>query len=105
MSPVQQALTYKYPRVFWIMCLGAMSFFLSFNIILPELAQELRSKGGAAYVGWIIPAFSFSALIARPFSGWITDNLGRRWAMIGGCLFCIIAGCFYPLVTLSLIHI
>lgn len=102
MSPVQQALTYKYPRVFWIMCLGAMSFFLSFNIILPELAQELRSKGGAAYVGWIIPAFSFSALIARPFSGWITDNLGRRWAMIGGCLFCIIAGCFYPLVTTAM---
>lgn len=81
------------------MCVGAMSFFLSFNLILPELASELRNRGGAAYVGWIIPAFSFSALIARPFSGWITDNMGRRWAMIGGCFFCIVAGCFYPWVT------
>lgn len=81
------------------MCMGAMSFFLSFNLILPELNAELRSRGGADWVGWIIPAFSFSALIARPFSGWITDNLGRRVAMIGGCLFCIIAGCFYPWVT------
>ena len=81
------------------MCLGAMSFFLSFNLILPELSSELRSRGGAAYVGWIIPAFSISAVVARPFSGWITDNLGRRWAMIGGCLFCIIAGCFYPWVS------
>lgn len=79
--------------------MGAMSFFLSFNLILPELNAELRSRGGADWVGWIIPAFSFSALIARPFSGWITDNLGRRVAMIGGCLFCIIAGCFYPWVT------
>ena len=79
--------------------MGAMSFFLSFNLILPELNAELRSRGGAEWVGWIIPAFSFSALIARPFSGWITDNLGRRVAMIGGCLFCIIAGCFYPWVT------
>ncbi|MFM6952356.1 MAG: MFS transporter [Bacteroidota bacterium] len=75
-----------------------MSFFLSFNLILPELNAELRSRGGADYVGWIIPAFSFSALIARPFSGWITDNLGRKVAMIGGCLFCIVAGCFYPWV-------
>ena len=81
------------------MCMGAMSFFLSFNLILPELNAELRSRGGTDWVGWIIPAFSFSALIARPFSGWITDNLGRRVAMIGGCLFCIIAGCFYPWVT------
>lgn len=92
------AIAYKYPKSFWIMCLGAMSFFLSFNLILPELNAELRSRGGADYVGWIIPAFSFSALIARPFSGWITDNLGRKVAMIGGCLFCIVAGCFYPWV-------
>ncbi|MFM7639486.1 MAG: MFS transporter [Bacteroidota bacterium] len=75
-----------------------MSFFLSFNLILPELNAELRSRGGADYVGWLIPAFSFSALIARPFSGWITDNLGRKVAMIGGCMFCIVAGCFYPWV-------
>ena len=87
----------KFPKSFWIMCLGAMSFFLSFNLILPELNAELRARGGADYVGWIIPAFSFSALIARPFSGWITDNLGRKVAMIGGCLFCIVAGCFYPM--------
>jgi len=92
------AIAYKYPKSFWIMCLGAMSFFLSFNLILPELNAELRSRGGADYVGWLIPAFSFSALIARPFSGWITDNLGRKVAMIGGCLFCIVAGCFYPWV-------
>lgn len=76
-----------------------MSFFFSFNLILPELSTELRARGGADYVGWIIPAFSISALIARPFSGWITDNLGRKWAMIGGCLFCIVAGCFYPWVS------
>jgi MFS family permease len=90
---------YKYPKSFWVMCLGAMSFFFSFNLILPELSTELRARGGADYVGWIIPAFSISALIARPFSGWITDNLGRKWAMIGGCLFCIVAGCFYPWVS------
>lgn len=50
-------------------------------------------------MGLVISIFSFSALIARPFSGWVTDNLGRKWAMIGGCIFCIIAGCLYPFAT------
>lgn len=87
----------KFPREFWIMCIGALSFFLSFNIILPELATELRSRGGDAYVSWIIPLFSFSALIARPFSGWLADNVGRKVVMIGGCLFCLFSGWFYPM--------
>ena len=80
------------------MCGGALFFFLSFNIILPELSKFLKVLGGQEHLGWIIPAFSICALIARPFSGWITDNLGRKWAMIGGCIFCIIAGIFYPFV-------
>jgi MFS family permease len=88
----------KYPKEFWIMCGGALFFFLSFNIILPELSNFLKSLGGQKHLGWIIPAFSISALLARPLSGWITDNLGRKWTMIGGCIFCIIAGVFYPMV-------
>ncbi len=94
--------SFTYPRTFWIMCMGAMSFFLSFSILLPELPNALRELGGSDYVGWIIPAFSVSALIARPISGWITDNMGRRWTMIGGCLFCILAGGFYPLATTAM---
>lgn len=88
-----------FPAQFWWMCLGALSFFLSFNIVLPELATELRKRGGDAYVSWIIPLFSMSALISRPLSGWITDNLGRKWAMIAGCVFCLVAGWFYPITT------
>ena len=84
------------------MCCGALFFFLSFNIVLPELSDFLKRLNGSEYLGWIIPAFSISALVARPLSGWITDNLGRKWAMIGGCIFCIVAGFLYPFVgTLS----
>ncbi len=59
----------------------------------------LTDLKGYDYLGWIIPAFSISALVARPFSGWLTDNVGRRWTMIAGCIFCIIAGIFYPFVS------
>ncbi|MBM3919796.1 MAG: MFS transporter [Sphingomonadales bacterium] len=84
------------PGNFWLMSTGSLLFFLSFNILLPELPEVLRKMGGQAYIGFILPAFAFSALLARPFSGWITDKLGRKHAMIGGALFCVVAGLLYP---------
>lgn len=88
-----------YPPSFIRLCIGSLLFFLSFNIVLPELSSMLTDLKGYDYLGWIIPAFSISALVARPFSGWLTDNVGRRWTMIAGCIFCIIAGIFYPFVS------
>ncbi len=91
-----------YPPEFFRLCAAALLFFLSFNLVIPELPSMLRELGGAAYLGWIIPAFSVSALIARPLSGWFTDNIGRKFTLIFGCIFCISAGIFYPLIgTLS----
>ncbi|MFN4914845.1 MAG: MFS transporter [Sphingomonadales bacterium] len=84
------------PRIFWLMSTGSLLFFLSFNILLPELPEVLRKMGGQAYIGFILPAFAFSALLARPFSGWVTDKLGRKHAMIGGAMFCVVAGVLYP---------
>lgn len=84
------------PHNFWLMSTGSLLFFLSFNILLPELPEILRKMGGEEYLGFILPAFAFSALLARPFSGWVTDVLGRRYAMIGGALFCVAAGLLYP---------
>lgn len=89
-------LIWGYPRDFWRMCLGALLFFLSFNLMLPELPAHLRSIGGGKYLGWIISSFSIAALLARPVSGWITDKLGRKWAMLGGTAFCVVAGILYP---------
>jgi MFS family permease len=85
-----------YNAAFWRMCAGALLFFLSFNMVLPELPDALRHLGGASKLGWIIPAFALSALLARPFSGWLTDTVGRKTAMIAGCIFCVFAGLLYP---------
>jgi len=65
--------------------------------MLPELPDHLRKIGGAKYLGWIISSFSICALLARPFSGLVTDILGRKWAMMGGTAFCIVAGLLYPI--------
>lgn len=87
----------KYPASFWRMCAGALLFFLSFNMVLPELPEHLRRIGGGQYLGWIIASFSMAALLARPLSGWVTDHLGRKWSMLGGSAFCVVAGLLYPL--------
>lgn len=88
-----------FPPAFFRLCAGALLFFLSFNLIIPELPALLRELGGSEYIGWIIPAFAGSALIARPMSGWMADQLGRKITMIVGCLFCILAGFFYPMIN------
>ncbi len=87
-----------YPPAFYRLCAAALLFFLSFNLVIPELSSMLKDLNAHEYLGWIIPAFSFSALIARPLSGWLTDNIGRRSTMILGAVFCIVAGLFYPLI-------
>jgi MFS family permease len=87
-----------YPPAFYRLCAAALLFFLSFNLVIPELSSMLNDLNAHEYLGWIIPAFSISALIARPLSGWLTDNIGRRSTMILGAAFCIIAGLFYPLI-------
>lgn len=79
------------------MCAGSLLFFISFNLMLPELPTHLRKIGGGEYLGWIISSFSIFALLARPVSGVITDRLGRKWAMMGGTAFCVIAGVLYPI--------
>lgn len=65
--------------------------------MLPELPAHLRKIGGSPYLGWIISSFALCALMARPLSGWVTDKLGRKWAMLGGTSFCVVAGLLYPI--------
>ncbi|MDA0686616.1 MAG: MFS transporter [Bacteroidetes bacterium] len=86
----------KFPLSFWLLSTGALLFFVSFNLVLPELPSHLRELGGGDYLGLIIPVFSLSALVSRPLSGYITDQWGRKWALVAGTLFCILAGLLYP---------
>ena len=87
----------SYSRGFWLMCLSSFLFFLSFNLLLPELPQHLTDLGGGEYKGFIIALFTLTAAISRPFSGKLSDTVGRIPVMIFGSLVCFICGFFYPL--------
>ena len=84
---------------FWLLCLSSLVFFCSFNMLIPELPDYLTSLGGEEYKGLIISLFTLTAGLSRPFSGRLTDRIGRVPVMAFGSLVCFVCGFFYPIVT------
>lgn len=65
-----------------------MFFFMtSFNLILPELNNYISILDGADKKGLIITLFTISAAISRPFSGKLSDTIGRKKVIYLG-IFC-----------------
>jgi MFS family permease len=89
-----------YGKNFWIICAAMLLFMISFNLIIPELNQFITNLGGEDQKGLIISLFTISAGISRPFSGKLSDKIGRKKVMIIGIVVCFIVSMLYPL-TLS----
>lgn len=68
-------------------------------MLIPELPGYLSRMGGAEYKGYIIALFTITAGISRPFSGVLTDRVGRVPVMAVGSLVCVVCGLLYPLLT------
>ena len=86
----------SYSVGFWLMCLSSFLFFLSFNLLLPALPDHLTQLGGADYKGFIIALFTLTAAISRPFSGKLSDTVGRIPVMVFGSVVCVVCGLIYP---------
>ncbi|MFT5581463.1 MAG: MFS family permease [Psychromonas sp.] len=94
-----------------MLCISMLFFMTSFNLILPELNSFITDLGGADKKGLIITLFTISAAVSRPFSGKLSDTIGRKKVMIFGLLIAVVVSCFYPLsisvgffLTLRLLH-
>ena len=71
-------------------------------MMIPELPDYLNRLGGREYVGLVIALFTVTAGISRPFSGKITDTVGRVPVMAFGSLVCFLCGLLYPfLITVA----
>lgn len=87
-----------YNLPFGLLCLSSLLFSASFNMLIPELPSYLESLGGAEYKGLIIALFTLTAGISRPFSGKLTDTIGRVPVMAVGSIVCFICGFLYPVL-------
>ena len=68
-------------------------------MLIPELPSYLSSLGGAEYKGLIIGLFTVTAGISRPFSGKLTDTIGRVPVMAVGSIVCFVCGFMYPVLS------
>jgi len=84
---------------FILLCLSSLLFSASFNMLIPELPAYLSAMGGAEYKGLIIALFTVTAGISRPFSGKLTDTIGRVPVMAIGSLVCFVCGFLYPVLS------
>ncbi|WP_255070326.1 MFS transporter [Lacihabitans sp. LS3-19] len=84
---------------FWLLCTSSFLFFSSFNMLIPELPDYLSKMGGGEFKGLIISLFTLTAGLSRPFSGKLTDKVGRVPVMAFGSLVCFVVGFLYPLAT------
>lgn len=71
-------------------------FMISFNLIIPELNGFITEMGGANHKGLIITLFSISAALARPFSGKLSDTIGRKKVMVIGIIIGGFVTLLYP---------
>jgi MFS family permease len=88
-----------YSLNFILLCLSSLFFSASFNMLIPELPSYLSAIGGAEYKGLIIALFTLTAGISRPFSGKLTDTVGRVPVMAVGSIICFICGFLYPVLS------
>src|SRR5690606_21781638 len=88
-----------YNLPFALLCMSSLLFSASFNMLIPELPAYLSSLGGAEYKGLIIALFTLTAGISRPFSGKLTDTIGRVPIMAIGSIVCFICGFLYPILS------
>lgn len=72
---------------------------ISFNLIIPELNLFITHLDGEGYKGLIFILFSISAAISRPFSGKLSDTIGRKKVMYIGIIIGVFSGLLYPLST------
>ncbi len=80
-----------------MLCVSNFLFSASFTMMIPELPGYLTNIGGQDYKGLIISLFTLMAGISRPFSGKLTDTVGRVPVMIFGSLVCVVCSFSYTL--------
>lgn len=86
-----------YGKNFWITCWSMFLFMTSFNLMIPELNDFLSNLGGSTLKGLNFTMFTLASALARPFSGRLSDVIGRKPVMYIGILVCVITSVLYPI--------
>jgi MFS family permease len=83
--------------------LGLASLLMStgFYFLMPTLPIYIVDKlqANKGQVGYVLAAYTLSALIIRPFTGYVVDRAGRKWVYITSFLLFAFTLGLYPLAS------
>ncbi|MFZ9029133.1 MAG: MFS transporter, partial [Crocinitomicaceae bacterium] len=101
----------NYSKNFWIIAVALFFYMISFNVLLPEMNEFISDLGGEELKGLIIALFTVFAGLSRPFSGKLSDLIGRKKVMMIGMAIGAFVTLLYPLsgvvmffLSLRLLH-
>lgn len=88
--------SYIWTRNFTLLCLANFVLFMSTQMLFPSLPGYLFEIGGNQKdVGYVTGAYTISAMVMRPFAGWLVDRHGRKSTMILGMVMMLTASLLY----------
>ncbi len=83
-----------------VLFISTFLFFTNEALFLPTLPLHLSNAGYSnTKIGIVLGAFALGVLIIRPFSGYITDEKGRKISLVVGVIFFLLAPLFYLVST------
>jgi MFS family permease len=71
---------------FLLVALATLAYFIADGVLVPTVPRYVKGPlgGGNVSVGFVVGAFSLSALLLRPWAGRLSDRRGRRRLMLTG---------------------
>ncbi len=84
------------------MCWALLAFMVSFNLFIPEMNGILKSMNAVEDKGLLFFLFAMTSALARPFSGKLSDTIGRKKVMYLGIYLGFISCLLYPIATLGI---
>jgi MFS family permease len=86
---------------FILLGLASLLMSIGFYFLMPTLPIYVVDKlqGNKGQVGYVLAAYTLSALIIRPLTGYVIDRIGRKWVFITSFLLFALTLGLYPLAS------
>ena len=84
------------------MCWALLAFMISFNLFIPEMNDILTGLDAPELKGMSFTLFSITAALCRPFSGKLSDTIGRKKVMYIGIIIGFLVTITYPIAGLGM---
>lgn len=107
--PLSQPL---WSQPFSLICLSNFLLFANFQLLLSPLSLFIQEIGGREGMeGWMMGAFTFAAVVVRPWIGRLVDRFGSYPFLLTGLIFFFLCTLGYlwieavvPLLLLRIVH-